>query len=250
MTPGRPAYYAGSGNPIGKSNHTVSGRGLIEIAKIIRSKRRSIALIVERDGSLVVRAPLQANDGTIRRLVESKADWIRLTQEKARKLGPAPVHKKFVEGEEFWFLGQPYRLEIVKGRQTPLYLDGSFRMSPATRPKARLAFENWYKKQAKAHIPQRVSQLAAQHGFEYQRIRITSARTRWGSCSTRGTLSFTWRLVMAPENMIDYVIVHELVHLHIHNHSKEFWEQVGLLMPDYKAKRLWLKKNAPLLTLD
>ena len=125
---------------------------MIEISKIIRSKRRSIALIVERDGSLVVRAPLQASDETIRRLVESKADWIRLTQEKARKLGPAPVRKKFVAGEEFWYLGQRYPLEFVKGRQTALYLDGSFKMSPATRPQARLAFENWYKKQAKAHI--------------------------------------------------------------------------------------------------
>jgi predicted metal-dependent hydrolase len=113
-----------------------------------------------------------------------------------------------------------------------------------------LAFENWYKERAKALIPRRVSQLAAQYGFEYQRIRITSARTRWGSCSSRGTLSFTWRLVMAPEEMIDYVIVHELVHLHIHNHSKEFWTKVGLIMPGYKAKRLWLKKNGPLLTLD
>jgi predicted metal-dependent hydrolase len=223
---------------------------MVVISNIIRSKRRSIALIVERDGSLVVRAPLQASDETIRRLVESKADWIKTTQEKARKLGPAPVRKKFVDGEEFWYLGQAYRLEIVKGKKTDLHLDVSFKMSPATRPKARLAFESWYKKQAKTLIPGRVGVLATQYGFEYQRIRITSARTRWGSCSTRGTLSFTWRLVMAPEDMIDYVIVHELAHLRIHNHSREFWTQVGLIMPDYKEKRLWLKKNAALFTLD
>ena len=223
---------------------------MVEITRIIRSKRRSIALIIERDGSLVVRAPLQTSDETIRHLVESKADWIKATQEKARRLGPAPVRKKFVEGEEFWYLGQAYRLEIVKGRETALHLEDCFKMSPMTRPKARLAFEDWYKKQARAIIPGRVSRLAATHGFEFQRIRVTSARTRWGSCSTRGTLSFTWRLVMAPEDMIDYVIVHELVHLRIHNHSREFWTQVGLLMPDYKEKRLWLKKNASFLTLD
>jgi hypothetical protein len=223
---------------------------MVEITQIIRSKRKSIALIIERDGSLIVRAPLQASDEIIRRLVESKADWIRSTQEKARKLGPAPVRKKFVEGEEFFYLGQAYRLEIIKGRKIDLHLDGSFKMSPATRPKARLAFENWYRKQAKTLIPERVSRLAAQHGFEYQRIRISSARTRWGSCSSRGTLSFTWRLVMAPEDLIDYVIVHELVHLRVQNHSKEFWRQVGLITPDYKEKRLWLKKNAAVLTLD
>jgi predicted metal-dependent hydrolase len=223
---------------------------LIEISRIIRSKRRSIAFTVERDGSLVVRAPLQATDELIRSLVESKEDWIRTTQEKLRKLGPSPVHKKFVDGEEFYYLGQSYRLEIVKGRQTNLHLNGSFKMSPAARPKVRLAFESWYKKQARAIIPGRVKRLASQLGLEYQRIRITSARTRWGSCSSRGTLSFTWRLVMAPEVMIDYVIVHELVHLRIPNHSKEFWRQVELIMPDYKGKRLWLKKNAAVLTLD
>ena len=223
---------------------------MIEIAKIFRSKRRSIALIVERDGSLVVRAPLQASDETIRRLVESKADWISVTQAKARKLGPAPVCKKFVDGEEFWYLGQAYRLEVIENRKIELYLDGSFKMSPATPAKARLAFELWYKKQAREFIPERVGQLAAQHGFEYQRIRISSARTRWGSCSSRGTLSFTWRLVMVPEDMIDYVIVHELVHLLIPNHSKEFWRQVGLIVPEYKEKRFWLKKNAAVFTLD
>jgi predicted metal-dependent hydrolase len=223
---------------------------VVEITRIIRSKRRSIALIIERDGSLVVRAPLQTSDETISNLVESKADWINVTQEKARRLGPAPVRKRFVDGEEFWYLGHAYRLEIVKGGKKDVHLDGCFKMSPATRPKARLAFENWYKKQARAIIPGRLSRLAALHGFEFQRIRITSARTRWGSCSSRGTLSFTWRLVMAPDDVIDYVIVHELVHLRIHNHSREFWSQVGLLMPDYKEKRLWLKKNASVLTLD
>jgi predicted metal-dependent hydrolase len=223
---------------------------MIEITRIIRSKRKTIALIVERDGSLVVRAPLRATDEDVRRLVESKADWIRITQQKARKLGPAPVRKKFVDGEEFFYLGQAYRLEIIKGRKISLNLDGNFKMSPARRSAAQLAFESWYKKQAKAIIPARVSWMAKQHGFECQGIRITSARTRWGSCSSRSTLSFTWRLVMAPEEMIDYVIVHELVHLRVHNHSKEFWRQVGLIMPDYKEKRLWLRKNGALFTLD
>ena len=223
---------------------------MAEITRIIRSKRKSIALIIERDGSLVVRAPLQATDDDILNVVEAKADWIKTTQEKARKLGPVPVRKRFVDGEEFWYLGKPYPMEIVKGRKTDLYLDGSFRMSGTTQAKARLAFESWYKKQAKAIIPGRAYKLAAQYGFNFQRVRITSARTSWGSCSSRGTLSFSWRLVMAPEAMIDYVIVHELVHLHVKNHSKEFWRQVGLILPDYKEKRFWLKKNATVLTLD
>jgi len=78
-------------------------------------------------------------------------------------------------------------------------------------------------------------------------IRISSARTRWGSCSSRGTLSFTYRLVMAPPDVVDYVVLHELVHTQIHNHSKTFWNKVAKLMPDYKPRLAWLKKNGKYL---
>jgi predicted metal-dependent hydrolase len=78
-------------------------------------------------------------------------------------------------------------------------------------------------------------------------VRISSARTRWGSCSSRGSLSFTWRLVMAPVEVVDYVIVHELAHLRVHNHSPEFWKEVARLMPDYAQRKQWLKDNGRLL---
>jgi predicted metal-dependent hydrolase len=85
--------------------------------------------------------------------------------------------------------------------------------------------------------------MARKHGFHYQKLRISSARTRWGSCSSSGTLSFTYRLVMAPPEVVDYVVVHELVHTQVRNHSKTFWTTVEEIMPDYKQRRTWLKKN-------
>jgi predicted metal-dependent hydrolase len=94
-----------------------------------------------------------------------------------------------------------------------------------------------------------VALYAAQHGFQPGRIRITSARTRWGSCSSKGTLSFTWRLVMAPLEVVDYVVIHELAHLRVKNHSQVFWDSVAALMPDYKRHVTWLKKNGRFLTL-
>jgi predicted metal-dependent hydrolase len=93
-----------------------------------------------------------------------------------------------------------------------------------------------------------VELLAETHGFKYQRIRISSARTRWGSCSSQGSLSFTYRLVMAPLEVVDYVAAHELVHTQIRNHSKTFWRRVGQVMPDYKARQVWLRKNGQALT--
>ncbi len=99
-------------------------------------------------------------------------------------------------------------------------------------------------------MEERVPGFAARYHLTYQRIKISSARTRWGSCSSRGTLSFTWRLVMAPLPVIDYVVIHELAHLIERNHSNRFWQQVGSMEPDYAKYRSWLKENSPRLTLE
>jgi predicted metal-dependent hydrolase len=96
-------------------------------------------------------------------------------------------------------------------------------------------------------LTERVLAIAGKHAFRYQKIRISSARTRWGSCSSRGTLSFTYRLVMAPPDVVDYVVMHELVHTQVRNHSKTFWNKVQELMPDYKTRLAWLKKNGKYL---
>jgi predicted metal-dependent hydrolase len=95
--------------------------------------------------------------------------------------------------------------------------------------------EAWYR-QTRQVIGTRLTWYAHEHGFLYKKIRIGAARTRWGSCSTTGTLSFTWRLLMAPPEMIDYVVVHELVHIRTKNHSPAFWEALAAIMPDYKSQ--------------
>ncbi len=222
---------------------------LIVIDQVIRTRRKTIALIVRRDGSLVVRAPLRTTDETIRLLVEKKAGWITSRQELARSSYRQLKPKKYLSGEEFWYLGTLYPLEIIDRLRPPLELDGSFRLSRSALPKAAAVFERWYRQQAFQVLSERAQAIASRHGFSYKRIRISSARTRWGSCSSRGTLSFTWRLVMAPLPVIDYVVVHELVHLQLKNHSREFWRRVGTLMPDYKQEMEWLEANGDLLSL-
>ena len=99
------------------------------------------------------------------------------------------------------------------------------------------------KKEAKEYIFHRTSEFASEYGIEYNNIRITSARTRWGSCSSKKNLSFSYRLIQVPLDVIDYVIIHELAHLKHMNHSKQFWNNVGSMMDDYKEKEEWLKKN-------
>lgn len=104
----------------------------------------------------------------------------------------------------------------------------------------KLRVEHWYKKKAKEFILARVDHFAEQLDVHHGLISFRNQKSRWGSCSARGTLSFNWRLVMASPEVIDYVVVHELTHLVHHNHSRQFWATLGELMPDYKARRRWL----------
>ncbi len=217
--------------------------------QIIRTKRKTIALIVERDGRLVVRAPLRAREEVIHRFIQRKEKWIFRKREYVKSYYPPFVQKEYVNGEGFWYLGNIYELQLVEASKPPLYLNGGFQLARTAVSKAPLVFEHWYREQAQQVIAERVKWYAKKHGYSYKQIKITSARTRWGSCSARGTLSFSWRLVMAPVPVIDYVVVHELVHLKTKNHSKEYWSRVKLIVPDYQNRIDWLEQNGHLLRL-
>ncbi len=219
----------------------------IAIDKLVRSRRKTIALIVERDGRLTVRAPLQMAERRIREFVESHAEWVVKAQAKARAAAPPPP-KQYVDGETFFYLGKSFPLRIVPPQRPALKFDGAtFRLAKSTLPRAEAAFMRWYKAQALEVLTERVRALAEIHSFRYQKIRISSARTRWGSCSTLGTLSFTYRLIMAPPEVVDYVVIHELVHTQVKNHSRTFWGRVAKILPEYKTHVRWLRKNGPFL---
>ncbi len=220
----------------------------IVIDKLVRTPRKTIALIIQPDGSLIVRAPLRMSTGRIHTFVETHADWVAKTRVKLKAAVPLPV-KQYTEGEIFPYLGKSYPLKIVPRQRSRLDFDGKrFLLAKSAVPKAKEAFIRWYKIQAANLLQERVERLARAEGFHYQRIRISSARTRWGSCSSSGSLSFTYRLIMAPLDVVDYVVAHELVHTQVRNHSKKFWERVGQVMPDYKLFRVWLRKNGRFLT--
>jgi predicted metal-dependent hydrolase len=219
------------------------------VDQLIRSKRKTITIIIQRDGKVIVRAPLRAPERLIRQFVESKAGWINAKKAQMAQQPPLKA-RQFKAGEKFLFLGQDYTLSVVSGQKAALKFEQGFFLNEKALPGALLVFEKWYKAAALQVLTERVNALAAQHGFRYEKIRITSARTRWGSCSAQGTLSFTWRLALAPLEVVDYVVVHELVHLKVKNHSAQFWAALAALMPDYKRRVAWLKANGKFLTLD
>lgn len=221
-----------------------------EIDKLIRSNRRTISLEITREGLLKVRAPSHATIEQITALVRQKEHWINNTQEIAHLRKRENPVKEFAVGEEFLYLGVSYPLEVVPEQNNLLELRDRFYLVEDALKDARRIFISWYRERASKVIHEKVNRFARQNGFQYGRLRITNARTRWGSCGRNGSLNFTWRLVMAPIEVVDYVVVHELVHIKVKSHSKVFWSKVDELLPDYHRYREWLRENGHRLSLD
>lgn len=215
----------------------------IEIDQIIRSKRKTIALIVRPDGSVIVRAPLRVSNRSILEFVEKNAEWIEKKRAQVQAVVRA-VPKQYTPGEMIEYLGKAYPLEVVKDQKPSLLLeDGRFKLAESALGKAEAIFVRWYRDEARRILNERVDDYARRYGFRYQKVGITSARTRWGSCSATGALNFSWRLIMAPMEAVDYVVLHELVHTVFHDHSRQFWKRVEQSMPDYRERRKWLRRN-------
>ncbi len=215
----------------------------VPIDQIIRTKRKTIGLQITPEGKLIVRAPLRADDATIMQVISRHRKWIERTRHKIQIQRKQSPPKKFVPGEKFLFMGESFPLKIVENGSYPLTLKDAFYLSRRFLPYAATVFQRWYRIQAGKIIFRRVQYFAFRYQFEFREAKISNARTRWGSCSSRGNLNFTWRLIMAPLPVIDYVVVHELVHLEIKNHSRQFWNRVEEIMPDYRRHKKWLKEN-------
>lgn len=221
----------------------------IKIDKIIRSKRRTIALEVTRDASLIVRAPYRTPFDFIEKVVFKKRFWIKEKQEFVRDRYKKIIPKEFVSGEGFLYLGNMYKLELVDVLDMPIAFNNGFQISRKYLGVAKEILIAWYKAQAYQKILERVNWYSSLSGLKYNRIKISDAQKRWGSCSAKGNLNFSWRLVMAPLRVVDYVVVHELAHLEEKNHSERFWNKIKTMLPDYMQYKDWLKENRHLLDI-
>lgn len=221
----------------------------MEIKKVIRSKRKTISLQVSDDAALIVRAPFKVSDEIINRVILKHSNWIEKKKKEIQLRDIKFSKKEFVNGEGFFYLGDYYRLRLVEKQEIPLGFESGFYLSKDYLVGAKGIFIDWYRKRAYEKISERVEWYAQKRGFKYNKINITNAQKRWGSCSCNNNLNFSWRLIMAPLPVVDYVVVHELVHLCEKNHSKAFWNKVKMLMTGYKKYQEWLKKNGHLLRL-
>ncbi len=198
--------------------------------------------MIQPDGTLVVRAPHFVKDSAIRDLIQKKRDWIEKTSRRVRERG-AFVPKRFTEGESFTYLGKEYPLHITDDMYGKLIFEDRFILAAKYHPKAKRLFEKWYKEEAFSVLSRQCRAYAERMGVKYKSLSLSGAKKRWGSCSAKGTLRFNWRLVMAPLEILDYVVVHELAHLRELNHSKKYWAVVENVYPAFRTARQWLKHH-------
>jgi len=220
---------------------------------LIRSKKRrkTISLHIKEDGKIVIYTPYCTPKWEIEKFIEEKESWI-IGKMSEREKRTKEVEKTFLPGEKFLYLGEWYPLEIQESsnRGAPLTLAfGKFILSHDRIGEARDLFCHWYKKEAKEKITERVDHYGNRFQLLPEGIKITSARSRWGSCSRDNRLSFSWRIIMASLTIIDYVLIHELVHIREKNHSQKFWNYLESVLPDYRKHRSWLRENGHLLQL-
>jgi len=210
---------------------------------LIRSKRKTISIIIDREANIIVKAPERVSLQYIESYVNSKSDWIEKNVRKMSLLAEQRQPKKYDGGEIFMVFGREYSMCIstidtkIRIVDDKLYFPSRFLNDPKEK------MIKWYISIAKKYIIPRTQEIAAQLNLHPEKIKITRADRRWGSCSSKKNINFSYKLAMAGELSIDYVIIHELCHLNHMNHSPNFWATVESVMPDYKKYKKYLKIN-------
>lgn len=224
---------------------------------LIRSpKRKTLSIIIRANSDVDVLVPARTPITFVEQFISSKSAWIKKKLHFNNEIRPAIEIRTFTQDESFMFLGETVRLDIQKGRRAVAMIGNhlivTLPASTAAEKKTALirsVIEKWYRQKAELHLKLRTEQLAELIGKKPSHVGIKGYTSRWGSCHLDGRIYFNWRLMMAPEWVIDYVVVHELCHLVHHNHSKGYWNVVESVMPDYRHAKVWLKINGALLNL-
>jgi len=229
---------------------------------IIRSSRKTIGIIVNADQELLVRSPKRTSIRQIKSLLTQKEDWIIKKLAKMSEIKAPPKSKDFISGETFLYLGKEFKLKLaavadlnvlkvnLEQDKVAVYYPAELEDNKENRKTAiREKLISWYRSQAKMKIKELIKMHKIHLDVEPNNIVIKKQKKRWGSCSSKKNLNFNWKIIMAPLKVIEYLVVHELVHLIHSNHSKEFWQTVAEIIPDYEEKKEWLRINGRRLTI-
>lgn len=221
----------------------------IEYFLLPGSERKTTDIVIERDGKVTVRPPKSLSPNEVDKIVSRKRIWIYKNLAEWKDLNSTKVLRRWVNGESFLYLGKTYRLKLVSRQKENLkIIDGKFLLKREIIEKygevaAKKVFEEYYTERGIKKFQAKVKFYAPKVGVVPNGISVGDIGFKWGSCSKSGKLSFHWKAMMAKPSVIDYIVVHELCHMHFRDHTEAFWNEVDKVMPNYLEKKNWLKQN-------
>ncbi len=218
--------------------------------KVTKSNRRTASLFIERDGSVSLIVPKELATTKIENIIKSKCRWIYKNLAEWSDLNATKIKREFINGEGFLYLGRSYNLIASENISSDIILgDSYFLINISKINNCYNLLKSFYKETGTKKIAERITLYKKKIGVFPSSIKVQDIGNRWGSCTKDGNLNFHWKVMMAPLSIIDYVIVHELVHLKYKTHSIKFWNEIDKVMPDYLNRKNWLRNNGAKLDL-
>ena len=222
--------------------------------EVVRTDRKRSALIYLEGEVIKVRVPKSLSDGRVRELITKRTPWIKT---KLKEVFERPIvkPKEYVSGEAFAYLGRNYRLKIVVGDEPSIKLKGGYiratvlKADKTAQATIRSMLVSWYRQHAETRLGEKTDRLAKIVGVQPNSITVKDYKSRWGSCSKSGDISYNWRIILTPHRIVDYVVVHELCHMLEHNHSDRYWRHVKQYVSDWRECRDWLRAESSSLSI-
>ena len=219
-------------------------------------QRNSAEVALDPEFGVVVTCPNDLDENQVENLVIKKAPWILQKLKHTRDGVVKQSIREYVSGETYHYLGRRYRLKVIEDESVSPYevklKEGRFRIRvpPFTEESPREvvvpnALRWWFSKKAEKKLLERVDLYVRKIGVKPKKIVVKNQMKRWGSCTKDDIVHLNWRIIMAPMSVVDYVVVHELIHVDIDKHSKEFWKSLRIIIPDYERRKEWLRINGP-----
>jgi predicted metal-dependent hydrolase len=217
--------------------------------------RTSIGIVIDSYGNIEIHAPKGTTDDKVLQLLEEKWDLILRKLKEMKEMVSGPQKKVYESGESFLFLGNAYPIEILEDinitQEQVVFKQGKLQIyvkEPETE-KIQQALRRFYYQQCKLIVTKSISSYQSHFKTKPRSVSISDSKTTWGTCDSKMQLTFNWRLAMAPKEVIDYVVVHEMCHMVHLNHDRSFWRLVGKIMPDYEEKENWLTLSSWKMTV-
>ena len=208
------------------------------------ARRKTIEITVERDGTLILSAPPGIEEGRLQDFIRDKRFWIYTKLAEKDRLQRQVPTKEFVAGEGFLYLGRSHRLKLVQTQDAPLKLTaGRFCLRTEDVPAAREHFIRWYSAYAQKWLAAKIAEYQERMEVTPAGIKVQHLGYRWGSCGKGDWLYFHWKTILLPPRIAEYVVVHELAHLHQPHHTPEFWQRVERALPDFERRKIWLAEH-------